>query len=75
MFSHVFPLATSFFYPFSATRRYKRHRNKVKVEGLGRNSSYLAGFYFFIFFFYDSMKNFNQVAKKIKLLKNFLSSI
>ena len=30
-----------------ATRRYKRHQNKVKVKGLGRNSSYLAGFSIF----------------------------
>ena len=30
--------------PFSATRGYKRHQNKVKVKGLGRKSSYLAGF-------------------------------
>ena len=30
--------------PFSSTRRYKRHQNKVKVKGSVRNSSYLAGF-------------------------------
>ena len=36
--------------PFSATRRYKRHQNKVRVKGLGRNSSYLVGFFYFYFF-------------------------
>ena len=30
--------------PFSATRLYKCHQNKVNVKGLGRSSSYLAGF-------------------------------
>ena len=48
--------------PFSTTRRYKRHQNKVKVKGLGRNSSYLAVFFFFFFFFFffhGSMKKFN----------------
>ena len=65
--------------PFSATRRYKRHQNKVKVKGLGRNSSYSAGFsrifyFFFFFFFYGSMEKFNQLAqkKKKKILKIFL---
>ena len=49
------------FNPFSATRRYERHQNKVKVKGLGRNSSYLAGFsIFFFFFFHGSMKKFSQ---------------
>ena len=33
--------------PFSTTRRYKRHQNKVKVKGLGRNNSYLAAFSIF----------------------------
>ena len=33
--------------PFGPMSRYKRHQNKVK--GLGRNSSYLAGFFFFFF--------------------------
>ena len=32
------------FNPFGATRRDSRLRNKVKVKGLGSNSSYLAGF-------------------------------
>ena len=52
--------------PFSATGRYKRHQNKVKVKvkGLGRNSSYLAGFSFF--FFYGSMK---KLGKKKKINK------
>ena len=36
-FSVTYPLK-----PFSATRRYRRHRNKVRVKGLGSNSSYLA---------------------------------
>ena len=54
--------------PFSATRRYKGHQNKVK--GLGRNSSYLARF---SICFHGSMKKFSQLAKK--LLKLFLSSI
>ena len=35
--------------PFSATRRDSRHQNKVKVKGLGWNSSYLAGFSIFFF--------------------------
>ena len=47
---------------FSATRRDSRHQNKVKVKGLGRNSSDLAGFS--IFFFHGSMKKFSQLAKK-----------
>ena len=34
--------------PFSATRRYKRHQNKAKVKGLGRNSPY---FSFFLWFY------------------------
>ena len=37
--------------PFSATRHYKRHQHKVKVKGLDRNSSHLAGFSIFFFFF------------------------
>ena len=57
---------------FSSTRRYKRHQNKVKVKGLGSNSSYLAGFSIFVFI--GSMKTFKQLAKK-KLLKIFLSGI
>ena len=56
--------------PFSVTRRYKRHQNRVKVKGLGRNSSYLVGFS--ISFFHGSMKKFNQLAKK-KVFKNFPS--
>ena len=59
--------------PFSATRRYKCHHNKVKVKGLGRNSSYLAGF--LIFFFSWFYEKFNQLAKKKKTLIIFLSSI
>ena len=55
--------------PFSATIRYKRHQNKVKVKGVGRKSSYLAGFFFFFFFFHGSMKKFNQLAKKEKKKK------
>ena len=54
--------------PFSATRRYKHHQNKVKVKGSGSSSSYLAGF--FIFFFHGSMKKFNQLAKKNKIKIN-----
>ena len=46
--------------PFSATSR----PNKVKVKGLGRNSSYLDGFS--IFFFHGSMQKFNQLAQKKK---------
>ena len=46
---------------FSATRRCKCHQNKVKVKGLGRSSSYLAGF---SIFFHDSMKKLNQLANK-----------
>ena len=57
------------FNPFSATRHLKRHQNKVKVKGVGRNSSYLAGF---SIFFHGSMKKFNQLSKK-KLLKIFSS--
>ena len=60
---------TSHFNTFSATRRYKRHQNKVKVKGLGRKSSYLDGF---SDFFHGSMKKFNHFAKK-KLLKMFLA--
>ena len=45
--------------PFSATRRYKCHQNKVKVKGLGGKSSLD-----FFFFFHGSMKKFNQLAKK-----------
>ena len=48
--------------PFSTTSHCKRHQNKVKVKGLGRNSSYLAGFFFF--FFHGSMKKFYQLAKR-----------
>ena len=59
------------FNPFSATRRYKCHQNKVKVKGLSKNSSYLAEF---SIFFHGSMKKFNQLAKN-KLLKIFLSTI
>ena len=34
-------------------KHYKRHQNKVKVKGLGRHRSYLAGFsILFIFFFF-----------------------
>ena len=50
--------------PLSATRCSKRHQNKVKVKGLGKNSSYLAGFS--IFFFHGSIKKFSQLAKKKK---------
>ena len=50
---------------FSATRHYKCHQKKVKVKGLGRNSSYLAGF---SIFFHASMKKFNQLTKKKKYL-------
>ena len=57
--------------PFSATRRDSRHQNKVKVKGLGTNSSHLAGF---SIFFHGSMKNLNQLAKK-HYLKIYLSSI
>ena len=45
--------------PFSATRRYECHQNKVKVKGLDRNSSYLAGFSIFFFFswFYEKFRS------------------
>ena len=42
LFKIAFPLNL-----FSATRCYKHHQNKVKVKGLGRNRSYLAGFFIF----------------------------
>ena len=45
--------------PFSTTRDYKRHQNKVKVKGLGRNSLYLAGVSIFS---HTSIKKFNQLA-------------
>ena len=51
-------------------RHLKRHRNKVSVKGLGRYSSYLAGF---SILFHGSMKKFNQLAKKNYL--KFFSSI
>ena len=51
--------------PFSATRHDSCHQNKVRVRGLGGNSSYLAGFFFF---FHGSMIKFNQWTEK-KLLK------
>ena len=60
-----------FLNPFSATRRYKCHQNKVKVKGLSRKSSFLAGFFIFL---HGCTKKFNQLAKK-ELLKIFLSSI
>ena len=44
-------------------------KTRSKVKGLGRNSSYLAGFPFF--FFQGSMKKFNQLAKKKNDLKFF----
>ena len=47
--------------PISATRRDSRHQNKVKVKGLGTNSSYVAGF---SILFHGSMTKFNQLAKK-----------
>ena len=43
--------------PFSATRHYKRHQNKVKVKGLGRNSSYLAGFSIFFSWLYEKVQS------------------
>ena len=55
------------FNPFRVTRRDSRRQNKVKVKGLGRNSSYLAGF----FIIFSSVKKFSQLAKK-KLCKIFL---
>ena len=43
---------------FSSTRRYKHHQNKGKVKGLGRNSSYLAGFSIFFFsWFYEKVQS------------------
>ena len=50
------------FNPFSTARRSKRHQNKVKVKGLGKNGSYIAGF--IIFFFHGSVKKLTQLAKK-----------
>ena len=58
------------------SRRDSPHQNKVKVKGVGRKSSYLAGFSFF--FFLGSMKKFNQLAKKKKrkkIIKIFVSTI
>ena len=46
--------------PFSATRSDSRHQNKVKIKGLGGNSSYLAGFSIF----HGSVNKFNQLAEK-----------
>ena len=43
--------------PVSATKRYKHHLNKVTVMGLGRNSSYLAGFSIFL---HGSTKKFGK---------------
>ena len=53
---------------FSITRCDSHHQNKVKVKGLGRNSSELAGF---SIFFHGSIKKFSQLAKKNYL--NFFS--
>ena len=50
--------------PFSATRRDSRHQNKVKVKGLDRNSSHLAGF---SFFFHGSMKKFRVESLECSL--------
>ena len=57
----IFNFGNNFFLnPFSTKRRYKRHQNKVKVKGLGRNNPELAGF----LLFHGSLKKFNQLAKK-----------
>ena len=40
-------------------RRDSRHENKVKVKGLGRKSSYLAGF---SIFFHGSIKKIQSVG-------------
>ena len=45
----------------------------MKVKGLGRKSSDLAGFSFF--FFHGSMKKFNQWAKKKKKLLKILEHL
>ena len=42
--------------PFSAMRHDSRHQDKVKVAGLGRNSSCLAGF---SIIFHGFMKKFS----------------
>ena len=43
--------------PFSTTRRYKHHQNKVKVKGWGRNSSYLAAFSNFFSWFCEKLQS------------------
>ena len=58
-----------FFLLFSATRRYK-HQNKVRVKGLGKNSSYLAGF---LFFFMVLWKSSNSWLKQKTTQIFFLS--
>ena len=56
--------------PFSATRRDSRHQNKVKVKGLGTNSSYLAGFFIFFLWVYEEF----QSVKNVILFNPFVSS-
>ena len=47
-------------------------KTTVKVKGLGRNSSYLAGFSISFSWFYEKVQS---LGKKKKLLKIFLSKI
>ena len=61
--SLIYP--TMNFNPFRATRRYKRHQNKVKVKGLGKNSSYLAG----ISIFFHGKSSISWLKKKRKKKK------
>ena len=50
--SHILAcLRLNTFKTLSATRSDSRHQNKVKVKGLGRNSSYLGGFSIFFLWF------------------------
>ena len=51
----IYAIFVGYFSPFNATRCYKRHQNKVKVKGLGRNSSYLAGFSDFFSWSYEKV--------------------
>ena len=61
-------LLSQLVHPFSATSRSKRHKKKRSRLRVWVGCSYLAGFfiYLFIYFFYGSMKKFNQLSKKKK---------
>ena len=43
--------------PYSATRHDSHHQSKVKVKGLGRNSSYLARFSIFFSWLYKKVQS------------------